>query len=59
MAKVEKISGYDDFIASIDKLAATAENVNVLFTGRKDNSGRSWCLDCVDGKCQFFRRKTV
>lgn len=50
VAKVEKISGYDEFVASIDKLAATADNVNVLFTGKKDESGHSWCPDCNDGK---------
>ncbi|XP_031624656.1 thioredoxin domain-containing protein 17-like [Contarinia nasturtii] len=50
MAKVEKISGYDEFIASIEKLAASADNVNILFTGKKDESGRSWCPDCVDAE---------
>lgn len=50
MAKVKKITGYDEFIATIDQLTKSAENVNVLFTGKKDNSGRSWCPDCNDGK---------
>lgn len=50
VAKVEKIFGYDEFVASIDKLAGTADNVNVLFTGKKDESGHSWCPDCNDGK---------
>lgn len=54
MAKVHKLSGYEEFIGSIDKIAATAKNVNVLFTGKKDQGGRSWCPDCVDGKLIIF-----
>lgn len=49
MAKVHKIVGYEDFIASIDELAKSAENVNVLFTGQKNDAGHSWCPDCNDG----------
>lgn len=53
VAKVEKIFGYDEFIASIDKLAKSAENVNILFTGKKDQAGqKSWCPDCNDGNKQ-------
>lgn len=50
MAKVHKLSGYDEFIASIDELAKNADTVNVLFTGKKDQAGHSWCPDCNDGK---------
>lgn len=53
MAKVKKIVGYDEFIANIDKLTETVENVNVLFTGKKDETGRSWCPDCNDGNNYF------
>lgn len=53
VAKVEKLFGYDEFIASIEKLSESAENVNVLFTGKKDVTGRSWCPDCNDGKIIF------
>lgn len=49
MAKVHKISGYEEFIEKIDKISETAEIVNVLFTGKKDDSGKSWCPDCNDG----------
>lgn len=49
MAKVHKIFGYEEFISSIDKLADSAEIVNVLFTGKKDAAGHSWCPDCNDG----------
>lgn len=58
VAKVEKISGYDDFIASIDKLTESAEIVNVLFTGKKDERGHSWCPDCNDGKLKIKIFKT-
>lgn len=54
VAKVQKISGYDEFKSSIDTLAKTAENVNVLFTGKKDDAGRSWCPDCNDGKVHLL-----
>lgn len=51
MAKVHKIDGYDEFKQKIDELAKTAENVNVLFSGKKDAAGHSWCPDCNDGTC--------
>lgn len=50
MAKVHHISGYDNFIESIGKIANTAKEVNILFTGKKDVNGKSWCPDCNDGK---------
>lgn len=50
MATVHKLSGYDEFIKSIDGIAKSAENVNVLFTGKKDEAGHSWCSDCNNGK---------
>lgn len=50
VAEVKKIFGYEEFVASIESLAKSAENVNVLFTGKKDDAGRSWCPDCNDGK---------
>lgn len=49
MAKVIKFSGYDEFKQKIDDVAKTSEHVNVLFTGKKDETGRSWCPDCNDG----------
>lgn len=50
MAKVHKISGYDEFIGSINKIAEAAKELNILFTGKKDEAGKSWCPDCNDGK---------
>lgn len=50
MAKVHHISGYDNFIESINKIANTAKEINILFTGRKDANGKSWCPDCNDGR---------
>lgn len=53
MAKVHKIQGYEEFKQNIDEVAKTAEYVNVLFSGKKDGTGRSWCSDCNDGNCIF------
>lgn len=50
MAKVHKIFGYDEFIGSINKIAESAKELNILFTGKKDEAGKSWCPDCNDGK---------
>lgn len=49
MAKVHKINGYEEFKKTIDDVAKNAEHVNVLFTGKKDQAGQSWCPDCNDG----------
>lgn len=54
MAKVHKITGYDEFKKTIDDIAKTAENVNVLFSGKKGETGQSWCCDCNDGKIFLF-----
>lgn len=47
---MHKITGYDEFVDSIEKFAKSGEIVSVLFTGKKDDTGRSWCPDCNDGK---------
>lgn len=54
MAKVHKINGYDEFKQTIDEVAKTAEHVNVLFSGKKDAAGHSWCSDCNDGIAYVF-----
>lgn len=53
MAKVIKISGYEEFKQKIDEIAKSSEHVNVLFSGKKDAAGRSWCSDCNDGTCSL------
>lgn len=50
MAKVQKISGFDEFKAKIQEINATATELVVYFSGSKTRSGRSWCPDCNDGK---------
>lgn len=51
MVKVHKVAGYEEFCSFINDLTKNPkEVVNVYFTGSKDNSGKSWCPDCNDGK---------
>lgn len=54
MAKIHKIIGYDDFTKTIDKIAKSGDIVNVLFSGKKDENGQSWCSDCNDGNFYLF-----
>lgn len=50
MAKVHHITGYDSFIGTIDQIVDSAKELNILFTGKKDAGGKSWCPDCNDGE---------
>jgi len=47
MAKVSKVEGFDAFKAKIAELTGGEGDVFVYFSGSPDNSGQSWCPDCV------------
>jgi len=47
MATVVKVEGFEAFQAKVAELAATGEDVFVMFSGSKDSNGESWCPDCV------------
>ena len=48
---VERVSveGYDAFMAEVAK--HQGKTVFALFSGSKTEDGKSWCPDCVTGKC--------
>ncbi|GAB0100481.1 Thioredoxin domain-containing protein 17 [Sergentomyia squamirostris] len=45
-----KLKGYEALLAYIDKLGVQDENINVYFTGSKDEKGVSWCPDCNEAE---------
>ncbi len=49
MAQQHKVHGYDDLIDCINRLKGDNKPINVYFTGSKDDTGKSWCPDCVEG----------
>ena len=49
MPKHVKSEGIDSFLSVIEE-HKDKEEVFVLFCGGKDESGQSWCPDCVDGR---------
>lgn len=49
MLKQHKSLGYDEFKSKIEELENKSEVVFVYFTGSKDETGKSWCSDCVVG----------
>lgn len=49
MAQQHKVQGYDDLIDCINGLKSDSKPINIYFTGSKDESGKSWCPDCVEG----------
>lgn len=48
-AQQHKVHGYDDLIDCINRLKNDNKPMNVYFTGSKDDTGKSWCPDCVEG----------
>lgn len=50
MVKTFSINGYNEFIDKIKDLEKETEIVYAYFTGKKEESGKSWCPDCNDGK---------
>lgn len=51
MAKKIVVNGYDAFIKAISQYSDSSASVFVLFSGgAKDESGQSWCPDCVAAK---------
>lgn len=49
MVNQHKVSGYNEFKSKIADLEKNAGRINIYFTGSTDNTGKSWCPDCVEG----------
>ena len=51
MVKKYKVEGFEAFQSKVSELAATGDDVFVMFSGSKNADGVSWCPDCVTGAC--------
>lgn len=49
MAQQHTAHGYDDLIDCINRIKGDKKPINIYFTGSKDDTGKSWCPDCVEG----------
>lgn len=47
MVKEHNVKGYDEFTKLVESLESSGEQVHVLFSGGKDETGVSWCPYCV------------
>lgn len=47
MVKKYKVEGFEAFQSKVSELAATGDDVFVMFSGSKNADGVSWCPDCV------------
>ncbi len=46
-----KVEGYAEFKSTIAHLEAESRSpIFVLFSGSKNETGQSWCPDCVSGE---------
>lgn len=47
MVKEHNVRGYEEFTKLAESLESSGEQVHVLFSGGKDETGVSWCPYCV------------
>lgn len=47
MVKEYHVHGYEEFTKLAESLESSGENVHILFSGGKDETGKSWCPYCV------------
>ena len=62
MAKVSKVEGFDAFKAKISELTGEGGgggDIFVYFSGAADQSGKSWCPDCVTAEPVVTVRPTL
>ncbi|KAF4530947.1 hypothetical protein B566_EDAN018940, partial [Ephemera danica] len=53
MAVLHTVENFNDFIQLTTSLEAKPEPIYVLFTGSKNQDGKSWCPDCVKGSWRW------
>lgn len=51
MVKEHHVEGYAKFTKLVEKLEKSGELIHVMFSGGIDDTGKSWCPYCNDGKC--------
>lgn len=47
MVKEYHVHGYEEFTKLAESLESSGENVHILFSGGKDETGNSWCPYCA------------
>lgn len=47
-----KVEGYEAYLKLLKELEVHKKNIYILFSGSLNESGVSWCPDCVKGN--FF-----
>ena len=48
MVVKHKVEGFEAFVAKAEELSADkSKTLIVMFSGTKDENGKSWCPDCV------------
>lgn len=53
MAERHQVSGFDEYIAKVESIAASCKDkrmVAMFSGGKNDTTGKSWCPDCVDAQ---------
>lgn len=50
MVKEHNVKGYEEFTKLAESLETSGELVHVLFSGGKDETGKSWCPYCVQAE---------
>ncbi|XP_038105637.1 thioredoxin domain-containing protein 17-like [Culex quinquefasciatus] len=48
MVQKHYVAGFQNFVDFMKNFKADGQDINILFTGAKMDSGISWCSDCVD-----------
>ena len=48
MVVKHKVEGFEAFVAKAEELSADkSKTLIIMFSGTKDENGKSWCPDCV------------
>lgn len=52
MVNKYKVKGYEEFTKLIDTLESNnpGEYIHIMYSGGKDETGKSWCPYCVKGE---------
>lgn len=59
MVKEHHVEGYEKFTKLVEELENTGEIIHVMFSGGKDESGKSWCPYCNEGKWIYRRHRLI
>lgn len=49
MVLLHHAKDYEEFVELVKTLEKSKQQIFVIFTGTPNESGESWCSDCVEG----------